>query len=78
MMFWGLNFRALKKIEVTKDYTSLHASLKKQMMARNILCSLILKWDVMDVKLYDLHLLMIQPFQDTASLGLEETERRRE
>lgn len=48
---------------------------KKQMLARNILCSLILKLNVMDVKLYDLPLLMIQPFQDTGSLELEETER---
>lgn len=78
MMFWGSNFQALKKIEVTKDNISLHASLQKQMLARNILCSLILKLNVMDVKLYDLPLSMIQPFQDTGSLELEETERGRE
>lgn len=39
MVFWGLHFQALKKIEVTKDNISLHASLQKQMLARNILCS---------------------------------------
>ena len=74
MMFWGLHFQALKKIEVTKDNISLHASLQKQMLAGNTLCSLILKLNVMDVKLYDLALSMIQPFQDTASLELVETE----
>lgn len=75
MVFWGLNFQALKKTEVTKDNTSLHASLQKQMLARNILCFLILKLNVMDVKLYDLPLPMIRPFQDTDSLELEEAER---
>ena len=74
MMFWGLNFQALEKIEVTKDNISLHASLQKQMLARNILCSLILKLDVIDAKLYDFCLSMIQPFQDAGSLELEETE----
>lgn len=61
-------------MEVTKDNIGSHASLKKQMLARNILCSLILKLNVMDVKLYDLPLSMIQPFQDSGSLELEETE----
>lgn len=34
-----------------------------------------LKFNVMDIKLDDLPLLMIQPFQDTGSLELEEKEK---
>lgn len=74
-MFCGLNFQALKKIEVTKHNVNLHASLQKQMLPRNFLCSLVLKLNVMDIKLYNLPLSVVKLFQDTGSLELEETER---
>lgn len=62
-------------MEVTKHNVSLHASLQKQMLHRNILCSLVLKWNVMDIKLYNFPLSMVQLFQDVGSIELEETER---
>lgn len=71
MMFCGLNFQALRKIEVTKHNVSLHASLQKQMLPRNILCSLVLKLNVMDIKLYDLPVSMVQLFQGAGSLELK-------
>lgn len=49
-MFWGFNFQALKKSEVTKDAISLHACLQNQVLAGSILCSLSLKLSVVDVK----------------------------
>lgn len=45
------------------------------MLPRNILCSLVLKLNVMDIKLYNLSLSVMKLFQDTGSLELEETER---
>lgn len=62
-------------VEVTKDTVSLHVSLQKQMLARNILCSLLLKLNFMDAELYDLPFWVMQPFQDMGPLGLEGAER---
>lgn len=73
--FCGLNFQALRKIEVTKHNVSLHASLQKQMLPRNILCSLVLKLNVMDIKLYDLPVSMVQLFQGAGSLELKRQRR---
>lgn len=45
------------------------------MLPRNILCSLVLKLNVTDIKMYSLSLSVVKLFQDAGSLELEETER---
>lgn len=45
------------------------------MLPRNILCSLVLKLNVMDIKMYSLSLSVVKLFQDAGSLEMEETER---
>lgn len=45
------------------------------MLPRNILCYLVLKLNVTDIKMYNLSLSVVKLFQDAGSLELEETER---